>query len=158
MEFLDKNFSWLEEHMLKHQGKYMIIDLPGQLELFLNSDSMRNIIEKMKNTEKLHMRITAVELFDAQYIMDKTKYMSACLYSLVSMINLSLPHLNVLSKSDLLTDFENLDFKIDFYLESNDFETLSKKFAEEDSKFAKKYTKLTSSLCQLLENYGIDLF
>ena len=154
MEFLDQNFSWLSDKMMEHAGKYFVIDFPGQLELFLNSDSLRNIIEKLQNPESFGFRITAVELFDSQYIMDKTKYMSACIYSLMSMINLSLPHISVLLKIDLLDSFSALDFKIDYYLDSNDFEPLAKRFEMENTKFSNKYTKLTKNLCSLLDNYG----
>lgn len=103
----------------------------------------------------MKLRITAVELFDSHYIQDPTKYLSACCYSLMTMVNLELPQVNVLSKIDLIEKFGNLDFKMEYYLECTEFETLADKMNKtQPSKFTRKYTKLTSNLCSMLENYG----
>lgn len=48
MEYLEANFDWLEER-LKELGDdaYVLFDLPGQVELSTNHESMKHIIEKL---------------------------------------------------------------------------------------------------------------
>lgn len=44
-----------------------------------------------------------------QFITDVTKFISGCMSSLSAMIQLELPHVNILSKMDLLQDKSNID-------------------------------------------------
>ena len=48
LEYLDENFDWLESR-LKELGKeaYVVFDLPGQVELSTNHESLKRIIEKL---------------------------------------------------------------------------------------------------------------
>ena len=48
MEYLEANFDWLEER-LKELGPeaYVLFDLPGQVELSTNHDSVKNITQKL---------------------------------------------------------------------------------------------------------------
>jgi GTPase SAR1 family protein len=48
MEYLEANFDWLEER-LKELGPeaYVLFDLPGQVELSTNHDSVKNIMQKL---------------------------------------------------------------------------------------------------------------
>ena len=48
MEYLDENFDWLDEK-LKALGKdaYVVFDLPGQVELSTNHESLKKIIGKL---------------------------------------------------------------------------------------------------------------
>lgn len=67
------------------------------------------------------MQLTAVHLIDAHLCSDPGKYISALLLSLSTMLHLELPHINVLSKIDLIesygklgaviTHFQILDFR-----------------------------------------------
>jgi len=159
LDFLAENYSWLSERLREHDDEFFIFDLPGQLELFLNSDSLRSVIAKLTSGKGFRrLKLTIIELFDAHYVQDGTKFLSACTYSLVSMINFELPHINVLSKVDLLTNAADLDFRIEFYTECSDFEPLAEKLesSKKYSHFGKKFSKLTKNLCQLLDNYSKD--
>lgn len=51
MEYLDENFDWLDEK-LKALGKdaYVVFDLPGQVELSTNHESLKNIIKKLSKS------------------------------------------------------------------------------------------------------------
>lgn len=60
-------------------------------------------------------RLAAVELIDAHLCTDAGKYLSALLLSLSSMLHLELPHVNVLSKADLMDSLGDPDFDLDFY-------------------------------------------
>lgn len=48
MEYLEANFDWLEDR-LRELGKdaYILFDLPGQVELSTNHDSVKNIVHKL---------------------------------------------------------------------------------------------------------------
>jgi GTPase SAR1 family protein len=48
IEYLEENFDWLDER-LKALGKdaYVVFDLPGQVELSTNHESLKNIIKKL---------------------------------------------------------------------------------------------------------------
>ena len=50
----------------KDTKTYILFDLPGQIELFLNHDALKNIISLI--IKKFNMTCCAMELFDATYI------------------------------------------------------------------------------------------
>ena len=62
-------------------------------------------------------RLAGVNLVDAQLCTDAGKYVAALLASLSTMLHLELPHVNLLSKADLVPSFGELDFDLTFYLE-----------------------------------------
>lgn len=63
-------------------------------------------------------RLAAVHLVDAHLCTDAAKYISALLLSLNVMLSLGLPHVNVLSKFDLITSFGgDLAFNLEYYTE-----------------------------------------
>ena len=70
----------------------------GQIELYLNNDSLIEIIKTLTNPKslKLTFQLVAVEMFDSINIYETNTFLSQCLMSLVSQMNLELPHINVL--------------------------------------------------------------
>ena len=62
-------------------------------------------------------RLATVGLVDAHLCTDAGKYLSALLLSLSSMLHLDLPHVNVLSKADMIEGFGELQFNLDYYTE-----------------------------------------
>ena len=52
--------------------------------------------------------MAAVHLCDAHYITDAAKYVAVLLLSLRAMLQLELPHINVLSKIDLISQYGDL--------------------------------------------------
>lgn len=54
------------------------------------------------------LQLTAVHLVDAHLCSDPGKYISALMLSLSTMIHLELPHINVLSKIDLIENYGTL--------------------------------------------------
>ena len=63
-------------------------------------------------------RLAAVELVDAHLCSDAGKFLAALLLSLSSMLHLELPHVNVLSKADLVEELGDLDHELDDYAEA----------------------------------------
>ncbi|CAG8633180.1 24715_t:CDS:2, partial [Racocetra persica] len=114
MEYLEKNIDWLEEKLKSLKDEYFLFDFPGQVELFTHHGSVKNIIERL---QKLDYRLVTVHLVDAHYCTDPSKYISALLLSLKTMLQIELPHVNVLSKVDLMESYGKLAFNLDFYTE-----------------------------------------
>ena len=53
-------------------------------------------------------QLACVHLCDAHYVTDASKYVSVLLLSLLTMLQLELPHINVLSKVDLIARYGEL--------------------------------------------------
>ncbi|KAI0945762.1 hypothetical protein AcW1_001907 [Taiwanofungus camphoratus] len=149
MEYLEANYDWLEER-LKELGNdaYVLFDLPGQVELSTNHDSVKNIVQKLT---KSGFRLAAVHLCDAHYVTDASKFISLLMLSLRAMLHLELPHINVLSKVDLIRQYGDLDFNLDFYTEVQDLSYLENTL----SSLSPRYAALNVAICSLIEDYGL---
>ncbi|PWN39004.1 hypothetical protein IE81DRAFT_57742 [Ceraceosorus guamensis] len=106
IEYLEQNIHWLLDGLralLDHdRDAYVIFDIPGQVELSTNHASLRSIIQQVES--QAGYRLVALHLVDASHITDVSRYISLVLLSLRAMLALELPHINVLSKIDLLGD------------------------------------------------------
>ena len=106
MEYLLQNLDFLHDKLEEFcDDDYLIIDCPGQLELYTHIPIMRNLIDRMKMWGYNHT-MAAVFLLDATFVADPSKFISGSLLSLSAMIAMELPHINVLTKCDLLTEEE----------------------------------------------------
>ena len=75
--------------------------MPGQVELYTNHDSLKNIIKILH--ERVGMQCCATHLVDCSYLMDAHKYLSACVLSMSAKIGFEdAPMINIISKMDLL--------------------------------------------------------
>ena len=97
-----------------------------------------------------------VHLVDAHYCTDPSKYISVILLCLRSMLQLDLPHINVLSKIDLLNQYGPLAFNLDFYTEVQDL-THMLPLLEEDPRL-KRYAKLNETIVDLVDSFGLVSF
>ncbi|KAK8977372.1 hypothetical protein V6N11_034421 [Hibiscus sabdariffa] len=155
MDYLEKNIDWLQsklEPLLKDH--YLLFDFPGQVELFFLHSNAKNVV--MKLIKKLNLRLTAVHLVDAHLCSDPGKYVSALLLSLSTMLHLELPHINVLSKIDLIESYGKLAFNLDFYTDVQDLSYLQHHL-DQDPRSA-KYRKLTKELCEVIEDFSLVNF
>ncbi|KAF7375080.1 GPN-loop GTPase 2 [Mycena sanguinolenta] len=150
MEYLDANFDWLQDR-LDALGKdaYVLFDLPGQVELSTNHDSLKNVVQKL--AKRSGFRLVAVHLCDAHYVTDASKYISVLLLSLRTMLHLELPHINVLSKIDLLAKYGELDFNLDFYTEVQDLSYLENALSASTPRFA----ALNMAMISLIEDFSL---
>ncbi|KAM1464207.1 hypothetical protein ACFXTO_043896 [Malus domestica] len=153
MDYLEKNIDWLEAKLKPLiKDHYILFDLPGQVELFFLHSNVKNVI--MKLVKKLNLRLTAVHLVDAHLCSDPGKYVSALILSLSTMLHMELPHINVLSKIDLIESYGKLAFNLDFFTDVEDLSYLQYKL-DQDPRSA-KYRKLTKELCEVIEDYSLD--
>lgn len=66
MEYLEANFDWLVDRLdevlePQHGNGYIVIDTPGQAELWTNHDSLKHIIERLG---KLDYRVSSLSSWD----------------------------------------------------------------------------------------------
>jgi len=66
------------------------------------------------------------------------------------MLHIGLPHINVLSKMDLITQYGDLEFNLDFYTEVQDLSHLSNSLTHGSPRFA----ALNTAICELIEDFG----
>ena len=97
--FLLNNIDWLEEEIGNYDDDYLIIDCPGQIELYTHFPIMRRICETLG---QWNMRICGVYCLESQFIEDKAKYFSGVLSAMSAMVNMEIPHVNVMTKMDLV--------------------------------------------------------
>ncbi|KAJ3407348.1 hypothetical protein CcCBS67573_g01305 [Chytriomyces confervae] len=152
MEYLEKNMDWLLKRLEDVKDKYLIFDCPGQVELYTHNNAMRNILHKL---EKHNFRITIVHMVDAHLCTDASKYISSLLLSLKTMLHLSQPHVNVLSKVDLIQTYGTLSFKLDFYTEVQDLSYLLDTLRNDPHGATPRFAKLNEAVCELVEEFGI---
>ena len=70
------------------------------MELYLQSDSIKNVIESL--IKKFKLRSCILELFDASYIGEVNNFVSMCLISLTTGSHIELPKIALLSKIDVI--------------------------------------------------------
>ena len=78
---------------------YLIVDTPGQIELFAYRSSGRFLIDNITSEEK-----TSVFLFDGALITTPVNFVSIALLATSIKLRLNLPTINVLTKRDLIED------------------------------------------------------
>jgi len=182
---------YLEEHVdeiiqtitVRVQEKtYLIFDLPGQIELYTHSTCVQNMMQKM--VKAMDLRLTAVQLIDAHYCTDASKFLSAALLGTTTMLRLEVPTVNVLSKVDILSKYGTLDFNLDYYTDCRDLDRLvpftdqsnvdTETLREEEeadlaedigyqqarkrrqaSDVSRKFTKLYEGLAEVIGDFGL---
>ncbi|ORX50781.1 hypothetical protein BCR36DRAFT_352177 [Piromyces finnis] len=150
LEYLEKNIDWLLEQLDKIKDKYIIFDCPGQVELYTHNNAIKNIISIL---EKRDYRLCVVHLVDAHHCTDPSKYISVLLLSLQIMLQLGLPHVNVLSKVDLMESYGKLAFNLDFYTEVQDLHYLLEQLNSDNQ--TARYQRLNEALVDLIEDYNL---
>ncbi|XP_051171634.1 GPN-loop GTPase 2 [Leptopilina boulardi] len=154
MEFLEANIDWLIKRILQLKDHYFLLDCPGQVELFTHHESMNSITTKL--CENL-LRLCSVNLIDSHHCSDPGKYLSSLMVCTSTMLNLGLPHVNVMTKLDELKRFsDKLDFNLDFYTDVLDLKYLLEKLDEDP--LTAKYKKLNAALVEVIEMYSLVTF
>jgi len=99
MEFLYQNSDWLQEQLDGFgEDEYVLLDCPGQIELYSHLPVMRNLTNLLTGWG---YRVCSVYLLDALFVLEPLKFISGCMLSLSCMMQLELPHINVVTKCDI---------------------------------------------------------
>jgi len=114
-----KESTWLAEKLASLGTPYCLFDLPGQIELWTHSEDLRDILRS------LDARLVVANVVDANHCTRPATYVANLLASLVAMLNLELPHVNVLSKLDQLPHFEaSMPFHLNYFTDATDLHRL----------------------------------
>eukprot|EP01061_Rhynchopus_euleeides_P004302 TRINITY_DN13568_c0_g1_i1.p1 TRINITY_DN13568_c0_g1~~TRINITY_DN13568_c0_g1_i1.p1 ORF type:complete len:328 (+),score=110.06 TRINITY_DN13568_c0_g1_i1:140-985(+) len=98
-EYMLENSVWLEEQLGDFAEDYVILDLPGQIELFTHVDVLPRIISLMQG-QGYH--VGGIYLMDSTVVLsDVNKYVASTFSCLSAMLTMEIPHVNLLSKIDL---------------------------------------------------------
>lgn len=102
-EFLMENLDWLTEALDSLTEEYLIIfDMPGQIELYTHVPVLPTLMKFLSQPGSLDVRMAAVYLLEATFVVDRAKFFAGTLSAMSAMLMLEVPHINVLSKMDLV--------------------------------------------------------
>lgn len=102
-EFLMQNLDWLSTSIDPLSEEYLIIfDLPGQIELYTHIPLIPELIRFLSNKGPLNISLCATYLLEATFVVDRAKFFAGTLSAMSAMIMMELPHVNILSKMDLV--------------------------------------------------------
>lgn len=101
MEHLEDSLEdWLGEELSAFgDDDYLLFDCPGQVELYSHVSCFRSLADYLSSHD---VRACAVYCLDVQFAASPSKYVAGCLAALAAMVCLEMPHVNVLTKVDLL--------------------------------------------------------
>ncbi|KJZ78437.1 GPN-loop GTPase 3-like protein [Hirsutella minnesotensis 3608] len=102
-EFLMENLDWLTEALDSLTEDYLIIfDMPGQIELYTHIPILPTLMKFLSQPGSLDIRMAAIYLLEATFVVDRAKFFAGTLSAMSAMLMLEVPHINVLSKMDLV--------------------------------------------------------
>lgn len=102
-EFLMENLDFLTEALDSLTEEYLIIfDMPGQIELYTHVPILPALVRFLTRAGSLDIRLCAAYLLEATFVVDRAKFFAGTLSAMSAMIMLEIPHLNILSKMDLI--------------------------------------------------------
>ena len=151
METLLENMDWLEEQVGGQDeaasDDYYLIDCPGQIELYTHMKIMRKFVDLLQTW---NFRLCGIFLMDAHFMVDGATFLSGAMAALSVMVNLEIPHVNILSKIDLLS--APAKKLLDNYLEPDVRDLTS---SSNCHAFNAKYQDLTEALGRVLDDYSL---
>lgn len=89
----------IENEVNRVNPDYLLVDTPGQIELFAYRNSGPFLIDSISSEEK-----TSIFLFDGALITTPVNFVSIALLATSVRLRLNLPSVNVLTKTDLIGD------------------------------------------------------
>ncbi|KAK1750982.1 putative ATP-binding domain 1 family member b protein [Echria macrotheca] len=156
LEELEHNMEWLEKGLKELGDDYVLFDCPGQVELYTHHNSLRNIFYRL---QKLGYRLVVVHLSDCFCLTQPSLYISNVLLALRAMLQMDLPHVNILTKIDKIADYDPLPFNLDYYTEVQDLSYLMPSLdAESPAMRRGKFTGLNKAIAELVERFGLVNF
>lgn len=105
VRFLLENLDFLTEPLDAVTEEYLIIiDMPGQIELYTHVPVLPSLVRHLTRTGALNINLCATYLLESTFVVDRAKFFAGTLSAMSAMIMLEVPHVNVLSKMDLVKD------------------------------------------------------
>lgn len=102
-EFLLENLDFVTDALDPvGEDQLIIIDMPGQIELYTHVPVLPELVRHLTNTGSLAVNLCAAYLLEATFVVDRAKFFAGTLSAMSAMIMLEIPHVNILSKMDLV--------------------------------------------------------
>ncbi|KAH3665601.1 hypothetical protein OGAPHI_003789 [Ogataea philodendri] len=155
-EFLLDNLDWLDEQIGDYSDDYLIFDCPGQIELYSHVPVLPTITKHLQ--QQLGFSLCCTYLLEAPFVIDNSKFFSGALSAMSAMIFMELPHINILSKTDLIRDTVSKS-KLRKFLNPDPL-ILEQSNEQEEGYIASnpKYTRLNKAIAQLVDDFGMVQF
>lgn len=123
---------------------YILFDCPGQIELYTHMDLMRDFIGHLQQWD---FRVCAVFMIDAHYMVDSSKFLSASLAATSAMMSLEVPHVNLVTKMDLLDRAAR--HRVQAFLDTDTRALLGDGLR--GGRWSERFSRLTAALAQVLD-------
>ncbi|KAL3268137.1 hypothetical protein HHI36_007264 [Cryptolaemus montrouzieri] len=153
IEYLLENSDWLHDKIGDQEDDYILFDCPGQIELYTHLTAMKKLVIQLQNW---NFNICSVFLVDVQFMTDGAKFLSGTMAALSVMVNLELPHVNILSKMDLLSKAARK--RLDRFLDPDSHAILGDIELSGNTAFNEKHRKLSEAIGSLIEDYSLVRF
>ncbi|POS86248.1 P-loop containing nucleoside triphosphate hydrolase [Erysiphe pulchra] len=167
-EFLLENLDFITEALDPLTEEYLIIfDMPGQIELYTHIPILPTLVKHLTKVGALDINLCAAYLLEATFVVDKAKFFAGTLSAMSAMIMLEVPHLNIMSKMDLMKGhIEKRELKRFLDPDATLFDDESEDMDEEcdDSKLPKdvdmvmggmSFKKLNKAVARLIDSFGM---
>ena len=107
----------------------------------------------------MYAQLVVVHLSDSFCLTQPSLYISNLLLTLRAMLQMDLPHINVLTKIDKVASYDPLPFNLDFYTEVQDLGYLQPYLEEESPVLrSEKFGRLNQAIADLVENFALVRF
>lgn len=145
-EHLLENIDWFNDELKDYQEDYLIFDCPGQIELYTHLTIFQTFIYEI---QKNGYNVCCVYCLDSLFLEDPSKFISGTFMCLSAMIHFELPHINVLTKCDLLPKEKKTNENI-----IPDVDDFINQLHEENPKFK----KMNESIGNIISEYSLVQF
>ncbi|KAJ3091241.1 ATP binding protein [Quaeritorhiza haematococci] len=151
MEFLVNNIDWLEEELGNFDDDYLIIDCPGQIELYTHFPIMKTVVDSL---QRWGYRVCGVYVLDSQFVEDASKFFAGVMSAMSAMVQLEIPHINVLTKMDLLGEERANSAEMERYYDPDPHLLVE----DANSKTRPKFHALNEAIVRLIDEYNMVSF
>lgn len=160
MEKLCAEFEWIDEMVGDEDSDYILFDCPGQIELYSHLTIFPQIMDYLQRKWDFH--IVSVFILDARFLVDGSHFLSGILSALSAMVCLRTPHVNVMTKMDMLSESKQ-KLVCARYLEPDVQDLCESSEKENDEKAStiknpRKFAKLARLLAGVIHSYSLVRF
>jgi len=159
MEHLVENLDWLQDELGDQDDEYYLFDCPGQIELYTHLNVMCRVIESLQTW---NFNVCGIFLLDANFMIEGSKFLSGATAAMSTMVNLEVPHMNLLTKMDLLSHAGRR--QLESFLDPDcsellaDHAALAEDASEVEKLWTEKYQSLSRALGRLVEDHSLVQF
>ncbi|KAI5185118.1 GPN-loop GTPase [Nematocida homosporus] len=126
----------------EEEDAFMLFDCPGQIELYIHSESIKRIVE---NVQKCHT-VMMVYALDATHVLEMGKFVAGAISATIAMAKFEVPHMNVFTKCDLVGEEE-----IEEFLYGLDKETIHERMGYE----SEQENRFNMALATIISDNGL---